>query len=761
MEATEELEPPALATKDVDVDVNVHADGDVDALVGSRPSTVHHRSSNTSVGSVSTVTVLVPPISTTEPSSLSSPPSSSPSPASSPRRHPSRGPVDPPSVSPASKATSTLRVFVGSWNVGNAMPPKRQATLSAWIPLGGGGFDVLAIGLQESSYREKSASETERESTRRASRISAEAAASAAALAEMHGQGESPEQEDDDEGEEEEEEEEEEEDGEEDGDDDDEDGDGEDDGEEDEDGEEDQGAPEEAGDDRPREQPSPSSAVAVAPLPAESGDVMVTKPRRKKKKKRLRAKKSIRKVSRLVRQLYLHLGAQYALVGKVELMEMRLFVYVHVKHSVSQIEKLSVPTGIGSVLGNKGGLIFKCVVQNTSLCFVSCHLAAHQDQKFLDKRNSDCASILAGHVGLRHVPLDCQFDHCFWFGDLNYRVDLNYASPRADRSHAQHFDEVLAHVRAKNWTLLNANDQLRHQIDERRALMGWELLPAKFPPTFKRVRHTTDQFNPQRVPSYCDRVLHKSLPALRRRLKCQSFQCVESIATSDHKPVRATFCITTTPRLSTTDLVDGSNGGGGGSSGRGSPLRRRLGLRRRTPSAAAEAGMLTAVEIQGLAATDLLGMDMSGLSDPYVKFYSIPEFVLQREANGSSPTTATIMNTLSPSWRDEQVPTLSLLCATEQDARNTHLVLLFMDYDATSADDMLGVVVLALDRFCLARPRFVPFEADVVRHGKPAGRVTGKLRVCLPHQREAVDKGHDAERDAAPVVRPGCQCCLS
>ncbi|KAJ0400692.1 hypothetical protein ATCC90586_008595 [Pythium insidiosum] len=623
MEAAEH-EPPALSMQDVDLRLSPRPSG---------ASSLHHRSSNTSVGSASTVTVLVPPDCELDPVQVSAE-----SPPPSPRRSPSRGPVPPPSQSPSSKATAALRVFVGSWNVGNAMPPKRPETLSAWIPVGGGGFDVLAIGLQESSYREKSASETERETTRRASRISAEAAASAAALAEMHGQRPSGGLQDDDDDDDDDDEEGDNEDGEEDEGDEDDDVDDDDDDEEEEDGEAEQehGAPASKNSARgPVEaagSSSTSTSATVAPLPTLVGEVMVTKARRKKKKKRLRAKKSIRKVSRLVRQvssnlrdsvvealdypfnrqLFLHLGTEYALVGKVELLEMRLFVYVHVKHSVSQVEKLSIPTGIGSVLGNKGGLIFKCVVQNTSLCFVSCHLAAHQDQKFLDKRNSDCASILAGHVGLKHVQLDCQFDHCFWFGDLNYRVDLNYSNPRADRAHAQHVDEVLALVRAKNWTLLNANDQLRHQIDLKRALVGWELLPAKFPPTFKRVRHTTDQFNPQRVPSYCDRVLHKSLPGLRRRLKCQSFQCVESITTSDHKPVRATFRIATTPRLSTTDLVDGAGGG------RASPLRRRLGLRRRTPSAAAEAGMLTVVELQELSAKDLLGMDMSGLSDPYV-----------------------------------------------------------------------------------------------------------------------------------------------
>lgn len=98
---------------------------------------------------------------------------------------------------------------------------------------------------------------------------------------------------------------------------------------------------------------------------------------------------------------------------------------------------------------------------------------------------------------MKNVSLDHQFDHCFWFGDLNYRVDLNYSKPK-ERSTEQHFAEVLALVRARKWEELNANDQLRFQLDTKKALTDWELPPALFPPTFKRVRHAPDEYNVRR-----------------------------------------------------------------------------------------------------------------------------------------------------------------------------------------------------------------------------------------------------------------------
>jgi hypothetical protein len=200
------------------------------------------------------------------------------------------------------------------------------------------------------------------------------------------------------------------------------------------------------------------------------------------------------------------------------------------------------------------------------------------------------------------VQPDCQFDHCFFFGDLNYRVDLHYgdaATQPAERPHEQHFQDVLALVHAKKWTLLNAHDQLRYQLQEQKALVGWELPPALFAPTFKRERESLNRFNPQRVPSYCDRVLYKSLPALRSNLQCLSFQSVDAIATSDHKPIVARFTVLSTPRIGTPTNDENAALG------------------------AAQKSVLsrtTTVELRDLQATNLLGMDITGKSDPYVRY---------------------------------------------------------------------------------------------------------------------------------------------
>lgn len=43
----------------------------------------------------------------------------------------------------------TIKIFIGSWNVGNAPPPE---DLSPWIPEG---FDLYVIGAQECNYPQR------------------------------------------------------------------------------------------------------------------------------------------------------------------------------------------------------------------------------------------------------------------------------------------------------------------------------------------------------------------------------------------------------------------------------------------------------------------------------------------------------------------------------------------------------------------------------------------------------------------------------
>ena len=68
-----------------------------------------------------------------------------------------------------------------------------------------------------------------------------------------------------------------------------------------------------------------------------------------------------------------------------------LFVRTDMKHLVTKVESDKVATGIGNIVGNKGGVGFSMMVEGKRLAFVNCHLTAQQ--KAIKERNADLRRI--------------------------------------------------------------------------------------------------------------------------------------------------------------------------------------------------------------------------------------------------------------------------------------------------------------------------------------------------------------------------------
>jgi len=98
-------------------------------------------------------------------------------------------------------------------------------------------------------------------------------------------------------------------------------------------------------------------------------------------------------------------GAEYVLLQSEMLLQMRLAVFVK-QRLVSRIQSVKVgskATGLGNLVGNKGGIVVHIELDNgETIAFVSCHLAAHEQPKFLQARNDMVLEIFNGAWG------DCQ-----------------------------------------------------------------------------------------------------------------------------------------------------------------------------------------------------------------------------------------------------------------------------------------------------------------------------------------------------------------
>ena len=73
-------------------------------------------------------------------------------------------------------------------------------------------------------------------------------------------------------------------------------------------------------------------------------------------------------------------------------------------------------------MGNKGGVAISFTLYETSLCFVSSHLAARAERVLI--RNRNFSDIVDGlQMGGSAFDITNKFHHVFFAGDLNYRID--------------------------------------------------------------------------------------------------------------------------------------------------------------------------------------------------------------------------------------------------------------------------------------------------------------------------------------------------
>ncbi|TPX44380.1 hypothetical protein SeLEV6574_g04531 [Synchytrium endobioticum] len=153
-----------------------------------------------------------------------------------------------------------------------------------------------------------------------------------------------------------------------------------------------------------------------------------------------------------------------------------VFVYKPYLRCVAGIEAGHIATGFAQVVGNKGAAAIGLKLESMSLLFICSHFAAHQDG-VLDRNNNfkriNAELRLSGlSNAITGKPPTERYDCVFWFGDLNYRIDV----PR---------DVAVKQIAKHNFEALLNHDQLHHEMRENRAFQGFTEPEIHFPPTYK------------------------------------------------------------------------------------------------------------------------------------------------------------------------------------------------------------------------------------------------------------------------------------
>ncbi|KAK2141790.1 hypothetical protein LSH36_1040g00029 [Paralvinella palmiformis] len=245
-------------------------------------------------------------------------------------------------------------------------------------------------------------------------------------------------------------------------------------------------------------------------------------------------------IARLQRTLSDCLQTDFVPVTTSVLWDIRLVILVkpEYKNKITHIQQSTVKTGIANALGNKGAAAISFSFNGTSFCFINCHLTSGVEKNH--RRNQNVIDIIKGlNLGTKALnvfDITNQFHHVFFLGDLNYRID------------GMEPVSVIDKIRQEKYQTLLQYDQLTISRDRNQCFVGFVEEEITFPPTYRIARGSEDKYEWQKfkktcvkinAPSWCDRVLHKSYPGTY--IINTSYGCVNTVMTSDHKPVFSSF----------------------------------------------------------------------------------------------------------------------------------------------------------------------------------------------------------------------------
>ncbi|ROL54714.1 Phosphatidylinositol 3,4,5-trisphosphate 5-phosphatase 2A [Anabarilius grahami] len=175
----------------------------------------------------------------------------------------------------------------------------------------------------------------------------------------------------------------------------------------------------------------------------------------------------------------------YKPIAVQTLWNIKIVVLVKAEHEnrISHVGMSSVKTGIANTLGNKGAVGVSFMFNGTSFGFVNCHLTSGNEK--IHRRNQNYLDILRqlslGDKQLNSFDISLRFTHLFWFGDLNYRLDMD-------------IQEILNYINRKEFEPLLKVDQLNLEREKNKVFLRFAEEEITYPPTYRYERGSRDTY---------------------------------------------------------------------------------------------------------------------------------------------------------------------------------------------------------------------------------------------------------------------------
>ncbi|KAM6157825.1 phosphatidylinositol 3,4,5-trisphosphate 5-phosphatase 2 [Rhynchocyon petersi] len=414
----------------------------------------------------------------------------------------------------------------------------------------------------------------------------------------------------------------------------------------------------------------------------------------------------------------------YRPIAMQSLWSIKVAVLVKPEHEsrISHVSTSSVKTGIANTLGNKGAVGVSFMFNGTSFGFVNCHLTSGNEKTA--RRNQNYLDILRllslGDRQLSAFDISLRFTHLFWFGDLNYRLDMD-------------IQEILNYISRKEFEPLLRVDQLNLEREKHKVFLRFSEEEISFPPTYRYERGSRDTYawHKQKptgvrtnVPSWCDRILWKSYP--ETHIICNSYGCTDDIVTSDHSPVFGTFEVGVTSQFIS-----------------------KKGLSKTSDQAYIEFESIEAI------------VKTASRTKFFIEFYStcLEEYKKSFENDAQSSDN---INFLKVQWSSRQLPTLKPILADIEYLQDQHLLLTVKSMDGYES---YGECVVALKSMIGSTAQ--QFLTFLSHRGEETGNIRGSMKVRVPTERLgtrerlyewiSIDKDEAGAKSKAPSVSRGSQ----
>ncbi|XP_066335768.1 type IV inositol polyphosphate 5-phosphatase 11-like isoform X2 [Miscanthus floridulus] len=164
-------------------------------------------------------------------------------------------------------------------------------------------------------------------------------------------------------------------------------------------------------------------------------------------------------------------------------------------------------------------------------CVLPSCSAAHEHK--VEKRNSEFQHISHSLFSKYGTPYAQSADITVWLGDLNYRLEGISSIPARKM------------IEENRQSKLRGKDQLLQEAEKGEVFNGYCEGTLSFKPTYKYDVGSSiyDTSSKIRVPSWTDRILFKVGHSSGLDAVLSSYESLDCVRSSDHKPVKAHLCL--------------------------------------------------------------------------------------------------------------------------------------------------------------------------------------------------------------------------